>query len=590
MLTISPFGSASTGLPVTQWSQYHGDASHSGYSSYSGPTTDNQLWSSNFGGPSDGLVAGNGFLVVSSPGSNGISAINETSGSVEFKYSLNGCYDSPGLHDGSSYPAVGGGEVFLSDVGQCGGGLGSYFLRADQLSGGSMTYEQKIPGNYSTSSLYAQVMITYSSGIAFAVPFNTHVMGAFLASTGASLWWDNLGGLIDTIPTVGEGVLAVGFSDVKNVSGINAQTGNKEWSYSTDAQLSGTPAFAGDAFYFGTLNGTLYALSTSGKLLWKTPIGAVAETTPALASGMVFVGADDGYLHAFNASTGNGMWESNLDSPLISPPVVSEDGIVYEATSDGPLYALNETDGSRLWSYSLQTAVIASPVLDNGDLFVVDQTGVIHAFGAQPFVTTQTSTLSSSSTSSTSVSSVATNTSQTPATTTSTTTTSSESTASETTTYTTPPSLPTSANQLEALVEWAIGIVITLAVGVLGVRGWERSRFEIFDIEGTTRVVLRNRSTNVATVNIGDIKITDETGRPVRIESAALTYETVKRQQVETTSVQEIQEKGELELTLSLNSSTRQRVMVAVPYKHPEKKVQWRTRTLTIEPGGNQSG
>jgi len=405
MQTISPLSSsASTGLPVTQWSQYHGDASHSGYSSYPGPTSNNQLWSLNFGGTSDGLVAGNGFLVVASPGANGVSAVNETSGRVAFKYSLNGCYDNPDLHDGSSYPAVGGGEVFLSDVGECGGGIGNTQFRADNSADGSVTYQKALPNNYSTSSLYAQVMVTYSSGAGLAAPFNTHVLDAFLASTGTSLWLDNLGGSIDTIPTVGDGVVAVGFSDVKNISGINAQNGNKDWSYPTDAQLSDTPAFAGGAFYFGTLNGTLYSLSSTGEVLWKTQIGSVAETTPAVAGTTVLVGSDDGYLRAYNVSKGNKMWELNLGSSMVSSPVVSTNGIVYEATSGGPLYALNITDGNKLWSYPLQTAVVASPVLDNGDLFVVDQTGTIHAFGTPTTsgVTTTSSSLSSSMTSSSS--------------------------------------------------------------------------------------------------------------------------------------------------------------------------------------------
>jgi outer membrane protein assembly factor BamB len=91
---------------------------------------------------------------------------------------------------------------------------------------------------------------------------------------------------------------------------------------------------------------------------------------------------------------GTGVWVTNLGSQLVSPPVVSSNWIIYEATTGGILYALDASSGLLKWSYDLGSALITSPVLDKGNLYVVDSSGIVHAFGTPTLTSSTTSSVS----------------------------------------------------------------------------------------------------------------------------------------------------------------------------------------------------
>ena len=86
--------SSSTSVGTSDWSQFHGNWTHNGYSNSSGPTTPTLAWSKIIGGSYDGLEEYNGFLIVSnsqqvtnwSP-QGGISGV---SGSISELYQGNG--------------------------------------------------------------------------------------------------------------------------------------------------------------------------------------------------------------------------------------------------------------------------------------------------------------------------------------------------------------------------------------------------------------------------------------------------------------------------------------------------------------------
>jgi len=364
---------------ISQWSQFHGDETHSGYSSSTGPTSPLQVWTYDLGGSSDGLVVANGLLIGSSPTGLGIVAFSEASGSEIRVYSGGtSCFYHYGNQEGTSYPSVASGELFFyaaSGDPIC----STNGIYAVSVSTGTITWNTPAGGGQ-LSSLYGYDMNSYDNGEVYNVFFNSNALVAYSASSGNLVWQASLPSGSDTVPTVGGGAVVVGFSSLSDVEGFDANSGTSLWNFTTDAPLTDTPAFSNGVFYFGTSAGTFYAISGAGTLLWSTKAGASIETTPAVGLGAVVFGTDSGTLYALNSTTGASIWESNLGSQLVASPAISSNGMVYQVTAGGQVDAFTLASGASAWSYDIGAAVTSSPVLDQGYLFVIDQGGVIHAF------------------------------------------------------------------------------------------------------------------------------------------------------------------------------------------------------------------
>ena len=71
------------------------------------------------------------------------------------------------------------------------------------------------------------------------------------------------------------------------------------WRLQADGAISASPVVLGNLIYFGTRNGTLYALDrSSGELVWQISLGAPIETAPAFAQGRIYIRTSAGQLHA----------------------------------------------------------------------------------------------------------------------------------------------------------------------------------------------------------------------------------------------------------------------------------------------------
>lgn len=120
----------------------------------------------------------------------------------------------------------------------------------------------------------------------------------------------------------------------------------------------------------------------------------------------------DNLLYRYNPKTKQVIWSIKLCSTLNNDGILEQNGILYLAVTDYPpqatssgavsyLYALNETNGSVIWGvqfptqlYMVPTTVpthtslsanlgpIEAPTIANGNIYVVQRTGVVYAFNA----------------------------------------------------------------------------------------------------------------------------------------------------------------------------------------------------------------
>lgn len=103
-----------------------------------------------------------------------------------------------------------------------------------------------------------------------------------------------------------------------------------------------------------------------------------------VVGGVVYTGIAEGFVAASNADTGRLIWRTKLGGMADMQPLVAN-GMVYAVANTGDsgnggksgLFALRASDGKLLWSYSFPYSYISNPVLAEGGIYVVSQTDVV---------------------------------------------------------------------------------------------------------------------------------------------------------------------------------------------------------------------
>jgi outer membrane protein assembly factor BamB len=118
---------------------------------------------------------------------------------------------------------------------------------------------------------------------------------------------------------------------------------------------------------------------SSLKQKWQMSVPGGTASTPAVVTvngtSTVFIPSLSGSIYTFNAVTGAAGWHVALPAPVTainsSPTVVN--GILYVGANDGRLHAVNATTGAHLWSYppspQASSEVYSSPVVNNGVVY-----------------------------------------------------------------------------------------------------------------------------------------------------------------------------------------------------------------------------
>lgn len=140
-----------------------------------------------------------------------------------------------------------------------------------------------------------------------------------------------------------------------------------------DAVLS--PALFGDNIYVATVKGKVDKIvAGTGKRVWRAKIDKERITAGVgVGSGLVLVGTNDGWVHAFRQSDGSPAWKAKLDSEVLASPVVGSD-VVVARSGDGKVYGLDTFDGKILWTISRQLPKLtlrgeSRPVVTQGVVF-----------------------------------------------------------------------------------------------------------------------------------------------------------------------------------------------------------------------------
>lgn len=187
---------------------------------------------------------------------------------------------------------------------------------------------------------------------------------------GGKIAWRQTLGEIHTSPLFMENRLYVG-----NTAGVfhcvTSQDGLPAWKYdlpdnSTMKGIRSSPAGADHAVLFGADDGYLYALdATTGDLRWRFNAGSAIQATPVLYDDRVYVGTLAGKFVAVNRATGKAEWTYTLNGSVYGPALV-DSSLVIVGTTGGDIIALNRMSGTPVWTAGIH-APINSGILGVGE-------------------------------------------------------------------------------------------------------------------------------------------------------------------------------------------------------------------------------
>nr|VFJ90147.1 MAG: Beta-barrel assembly machine subunit BamB [Candidatus Kentron sp. LFY] len=134
------------------------------------------------------------------------------------------------------------------------------------------------------------------------------------------------------------------------------------------------PVVRGKRLFVATLEGEIHAYDAeSGEPLWETDLDLPIRGGPGLGEKAVFVGSSDGDVVALSQDNGKVLWTAKVSSEVLAVPR-ERHGVVVVRTIDGRLFGLDREDGARRWFYERSVPIltlrgISTPVF-SGDLVI----------------------------------------------------------------------------------------------------------------------------------------------------------------------------------------------------------------------------
>ena len=143
--------------------------------------------------------------------------------------------------------------------------------------------------------------------------------------------------------------------------------------------------------------GRVYALGQGGRMaayelvtgqrIWELSLAGIS--TPAIAGEWIFTLTDDARMLAIARSTGKVRWitqlaryrdEKDKKGPIFWTGPVLANGSLWVASSEGEIYQVSTGEGSASLFQDVKEAVSVPPIVVNNTMYILDDSGTIHAF------------------------------------------------------------------------------------------------------------------------------------------------------------------------------------------------------------------
>ena len=186
---------------------------------------------------------------------------------------------------------------------------------------------------------------------------------ALRARDGKVVWRKPLPSRSESSPVVDGGRVYFGSED-GTVYALDAATGARRWTFHASGAVKCGLALSGGRLFFGDYSGRVYAIrARDGHQVWSTGTSGSLfglrsgqfYSTPAVAFGRVYIGNTDHRMYSLSAATGKLAWTKSTGSYVYSSPAVAEvpgtRPTVYFGSYDGNFYAVDARSGNVRWTH-----------------------------------------------------------------------------------------------------------------------------------------------------------------------------------------------------------------------------------------------
>ena len=124
----------------------------------------------------------------------------------------------------------------------------------------------------------------------------------------------------------------------------------------------------------GDQEGFVRAFDTSsGEVIWETSLGGALGSAPAFHEtwGTVVFVLKSGSVRALSANDGRERWRRDLDEPVSAAPTITRNGRVVVGSRSGELFALEGETGAVMWSRRLRAPILHPAVATRDSTLIV---------------------------------------------------------------------------------------------------------------------------------------------------------------------------------------------------------------------------
>ena len=156
----------------------------------------------------------------------------------------------------------------------------------------------------------------------------------------------------------------------------------KIWNYRAKSLLEFPPAGDELYLYLGANDGKIHAIrKIDGTARWVTQTPGPIASTPVVVGNRLYVTEMDGALYVLDTETGSIDWTFKAKSRLESSPLVIGRR-VYFGAHDGTVYAVSTRRHRAVWTYHADAPVKGALAYRSGRLYVGSYDGKLHAIRA----------------------------------------------------------------------------------------------------------------------------------------------------------------------------------------------------------------
>ncbi len=216
------------------------------------------------------------------------------------------------------------------------------------------------------------------------------ILTSFSIHDGQQKWKYQIDAPLRCAPTIAAGQALLAGCDGK-LHIVNADTGVLSATLPIDGPTGSTPAAHQGRAFFGTEQGTFYAIvlgtpsETEPHIDWTyhdPQRRQSLRTAAAVDSRLVVYGSQGKTIYALEPSSGKLRWKIAVKSRVDSSPIIAGDQVVC-ATVKGRIFLLDIETGATMWEYDAGGGFVGSPAVVAGQLILGNTDGTLYCFGSQ---------------------------------------------------------------------------------------------------------------------------------------------------------------------------------------------------------------